>query len=214
MDSTLEAGAAGRLQLGASQDLDLGDGQVAETTAWVSGARGPFSLGVRGSALLFGGRPPANPNPAYRSRLDAFTRLDANAALQDARGDAVTASLSSVGPGAVGAQAAGVDALFDLRPGTEGAAALSTLGARAVWSGAHLGYEVQLAVRRTDVKCANGSVHTRDAGEITQQTGSLVWSSPCRCFTAGVKASLDACGGFSNSVTLDLSQLLQGARTP
>jgi LPS-assembly protein len=81
-----------------------------------------------------------------------------------------------------------------------------------VLSGAHLGYEVQLAVRRTDVVCS-GTTRSRDAGGLLDQRADLVWDSPCHCFTAGVKLSQDACGDFHYSFLLDLSRLMQGSGT-
>jgi LPS-assembly protein len=212
VENTLEAGPAGRLQLRLDQDVDLRRGKLAESTLALSGVRGPLGAGAQLSLLAFGGRPPRDPRAEYRSGLDAFTRLEAYATARDLRGDALTAGVSSVGPGAVGAQAAGVDALFDLRPGTQSAAATLNLSGKTRLDAANISYVAALAARRTDLPCGGGTISHRDVGGMEKQTAEVVWDSPCHCFAAGVKVTYDACGTFGYGLQLDLSRLMQGAR--
>jgi len=61
------------------------------------------------------------------------------------------------------------------------------------------------------VLCASGRTLTVGAGRVTQQTAVLTWDSPCHCFVARVRASLDACGDPSLGFDVDLSKILQGA---
>ncbi len=111
----------------------------------------------------------------------------------------------------MGAQGAGVDALFDLRSSGQPPGAWATLAAHGALGGASLDYSVQLAARDTlGVQCHDKTV-TRTAGQPMQQTAVLAWDSPCHCFVARVRASLDACGAPHVGFDIDLSKILQGA---
>jgi LPS-assembly protein len=210
IESRLSAGKAGQLDAELGQDLDVRAGRLAESFASLSGSRGWFAADASARALLFGGRP-ALTSGWKASWLDAFTQLHAGASAHDPRGDQLRASLDSTGPGAVGAQGAGVDALFDLGSSGLPPGASATLGAHGALGGASLDYTVQLAARDTlGVQCHDRTV-TRMAGQPVQQTAVLAWDSPCHCFVARVRASLDACGAPHVGFDIDLSKILQGA---
>lgn len=211
LESRLDAGAGGRLVVGAGQDLDVRAGRLAETSGWLQASRGPFSADVNARVLAFGGRPPLTAG-WKASWLDQFTHVHAGAAVHDARGDNLRAALDSAGSGAVGADNAGVDALFDLRPSGAAPDAWYTLGARGVLGGAALDYSVKLAARDVPaVQCSNHETKSLHAGQPVEQTAILTWDSPCHCFVARVRTSLDACGKPSLGIDVDLSKMLQGA---
>ncbi|HYD41963.1 MAG TPA: LPS-assembly protein LptD [Anaeromyxobacter sp.] len=214
MLGTRLAGPDGSLGLTLGQDGDLRAGRLAESFAAVNAARGPLRLDGSVRFLAFGGRPPRAPG-WERSWLDELTRLRLGASLRDRRGDALHVSLDAAGAGAVGAQGAGVDALFDLRPSTAPPEAWYRAGARLVLGGAALEYELKLTARHTPtVSCRGGESRADvDAGEIVDQRAAVAWDSPCRCFTVRVRASRDACDNMTYGLDVDLSKILQGAAT-
>ena len=146
LENRFDAGKAGQLQVQVGQDLNVRTRRLAETSASMQASKGPFAADAVVRFLGFGGRPPL-PTGWNRSWLDSFTRLHVGAALHDARGDNLRASLDSTGAGAVGAEGAGVDALFDLRPSGTPPDAWFNAGARAGLRGASLDYAIKLAGR-------------------------------------------------------------------
>ena len=209
LENRLDAGKAGQARLEVGQDLDLQAGRMAETFGSLSASRDWLSGDATVRLLAFGGRPAVA--AGTRSWLDAFTQVHAGAAAKDGRGDNLRASLDATGAGALGAQGAGVDALFDLSPSTLPPGASYTLGAHGVLGGASLDYSVQLAARRTlGVQCHDGTVD-RNTGQPMQQNAILSWDSPCHCFVARLRAGVDACGSPHLGFDLDLSRILQGA---
>lgn len=212
LENRLDAGPAGQVRLQVGQDLDVRRGRPAETSASMQASKGPFTADADVRFLAFGGRPPLTAGWTH-SWLDEFTRLHAGVAVHDARGDALRASLDSAGAGAVGAEGAGVDALFDLRSSGAAPDGWFNAGARVVLGGASLDYAMKLAGREVPgvVLCANGRTRTLRAGGLAQQTAVLTWDSPCHCFVARVRGSFDACGDPSLGFEVDLSKMLQGA---
>jgi LPS-assembly protein len=210
LENRLDAGAAGHLGLEVGQDLDLGRGELAETFVAAGGVKGPFRADLNARFLAFGERPTPAPAARYRSALDDFTELRASLALADARGDALRASLFSLGPGGSGTAMAGVDALFDLRPAALGPVAQGSVGVRAVLGGATLGYDALLPARPMEVDSCDGQRKRRvEAWQIQQHAASFVWDSPCRCFLARVVVRLTDCGDLSYSAMVDLSKLAE-----
>ncbi len=212
LESRLEAGPRGRLAVQVGQDLDLRTGRPAETSASLQASKGPFTADGMASFLAFGGRPPLTPG-WNRSWLDEFTRLHVGLAVHDPRGDTLRASLASTGAGAVGKENAGVDALFDLRPSGTPPDAWFDAGARGVLGGASLDYRIRLAARDVPAAtpCGNGKTRSLNAGTVSQQAAILGWDSPCHCFTARIRAALDACDDPSFGFEVDLSKMLRGA---
>ena len=211
LENRLDAGPAGQLRFQIGQDLDVRGGRLAESSASLEASKGPFTADALARFLPPGTRPPLTPG-WKRSWLDAFTRLRFGAAVHDGRGDALRASLDSTGSGAVGAQGAGVDALFDLRPSGTSPDAWMNASARVTLGGAAIDYNIKLAGRENPaVRCSNGRIQTLAVGRPAQQTAVLTWDSPCHCFTARIGASLDACDDTSLSFDVDLSKILQGA---
>jgi len=210
IENRLDAGPKGHLVLRVGQDVDLRAGRLAESWGSLGAVKGPF-VADAGARVLTGGQRPPVP-PGWRSSwLDRYTELFASASIHDGRGDAVHASIRSLGPGAVGAQAAGVDALFDLRPTGTPPDATIDAGARATLGGAALDYDAKLVAREYPaIQCSNGRTRSMGALRPSQQTAVLSWDSPCHCFVARVRASLDACGVPSLGFDVDLSRILQG----
>jgi LPS-assembly protein len=212
IETRLSRGTADLLRVEVGQDYDAGLGQFGETfgSADVAWRR----LGVSASARAFAidDRPEPAAAPQVPSPfLDRFTELRASASLSDARGDLVRAGFSAVGGGGSGSLLAGVDPLFDLRPTQTQPSATASVGARAVWSGATLGYDVLLYGRAGFVPaCTGGSGERRvDAGQPQQHVATAVWDSPCRCFRIVAVGRLNDCGGKSGSLVLDLGRSAQ-----
>jgi LPS-assembly protein len=207
------AGPGGSLGLTLGQDADVRAGRLAESFAALSAARGPLRLDGSVRLLAFGGRPPRTQG-WERSWLDELTRLHLGASLRDRRGDALRVSLDATGAGAVGAQGAGVDALFDLRPSTAPPEAWYRAGARLVLGGAALEYDAKITAREYPAyRCGGGETTPRalSAGRIVEQAAAVAWDSPCQCFTVRVRASRDACDNMAYGLDVDLSKILQGA---
>jgi LPS-assembly protein len=213
LENRLESGAGAYVASQLGQDVDLRIGRLAETAIGMQVVKGPFTGGATARFLAFGGRPPLAAG-WKRSWLDEFTRFQAGASIHDGRGDSLRASLDAAGTGAVGAEGAGVDALFDLRPSGAQPDANYNLGARVGWGGASLDYALQLAAREKPkgmIQCANGEQRRLEEFGVSQQTAMLTWDSPCHCFLARVTASFNACGDPSLGFQVDLSKILQGA---
>jgi LPS-assembly protein len=210
--NTFDAGPAGRVTLELGQDADLRQGKLAESFASVAVARGPFAVDASAHLLAFGGRPATTPG-WNKSWLDAFTRLHLGGMAHDARGDSVHLALDSTSSGAVGAQGAGVDALFDLRSSGAAPDAWYRAGARLALGASALEYEVRLTARAVPtIGCAAGRVETSVPPlRVVEQNAALVWDSPCHCFTARVSAGQDLCGNMTYGFSLDLSKIFQGA---
>jgi LPS-assembly protein len=207
----LDAGPAGRLMVELGQDADLRRGRLAETFAALSASKGFLTADASGRVLAFGDRPPRTAGWAS-SWLDGFTRLHVGAAAHDPRGDQVRLALDATGSGAVGAQNAGVDALFDLRPSGAPPEAWYRGGARLVLGAARLDYEARLTARTVPtLQCGAGSTHTKVKPlRVVDQKAELVWDSPCHCFTASVSVGEDICGSWSYGLSIDLSKAFQG----
>jgi LPS-assembly protein len=213
IENRLDGGSGGSLAVQLGQDLDVRTGQLAETSASLVASKGPFAADAIARFLAFGGRPPVAQtwSPSW---LDEFTRFRLAASIHDQRGDALRASLDSTGSGAVGAEGAGVDELFDLRPSGAWPDAWYSVGARVGLGGAGLDYTARFAARDMpsgSTTCTSGQRRTLHAGDVGGQTAVLTWDSPCHCFVARVLASLDACGDPSLGFDVDLSKILQGA---
>lgn len=211
LQNRLDAGKAGRLTLEVGQDVDVRRGELAESFAAVAGSKGPLAADASVRFLAFGGRPARN--PAWRSSwLDEFTRLHLGASLRAPRGHALRASLDATGSGAVGAQGAGVDALFDLRPSTAAPEAWYHAGARVMLGAATLDYAVRLTAREVpSLQCGAGNVKENvKALRPVQQDVVLVWDSPCHCFTVRLNAGQDLCGSLTYGLSVDLSKVFQG----
>jgi len=213
VESRLDAPGGGQFVLALGQDLDARSGQLAETSASLHAAKGPVSADASGGLLAFGGRPPLTEGWAP-SWLDEFTQLHINVNAHDKRGDALRASLDSTASGAVGAQAAGVDALFELRSTGSPPDAWYGAGAKVPIGTAALDYSVRLTARQyPSVQCANSGA-TRNGvgtGHVYLQTAVFTWDSPCHCLNAFVRASLDLCDDLSFAFGVDLSKIFQGA---
>jgi LPS-assembly protein len=213
LENRLEGGPAGRLALEIGQDADVRRGKLAETFASLSASRGPWSADASARFLAFGSRPRLTAG-WRRSWLDEFTGLHAAAAYRVPRGDNVRVALDATGAGAVGAQGAGVDALFDLR--STGAAPDAYYSARAhlvLTTSAALDYDVRVTARTVPViGCGAGNTKQNvDAFRVTEQQAALVWDSPCHCFTARVNVGDNICGDLTYGVSVDLSRIFQGA---
>ncbi|MCM2334108.1 MAG: LPS-assembly protein LptD, partial [Anaeromyxobacteraceae bacterium] len=188
------------------QELDLRRGRLAEAFLRASAARGPLS-GEVDARLWTAGRLQAVPEPEYGSWLDAVSEVRLKLALADGRGDELRAGLLAVGSGGSGRLGAGADALFDPRPAATAALASGSLAAAIRLGPATLGYEVLLPVRTSVVPaCVGTDTRVADAWEVQQQTGSLAWDSPCRCFRARVSVRLNACGDLGASLAFDLGK--------
>jgi LPS-assembly protein len=210
LENRLDAGSRGRLDVQVGQDLDARTGRLAESSVSFRASRGPFATDALARFLAFGGRPPLAPgwSPSW---LDGFTRLHASASIHDARGDALRGALDSTGSGAVGAEGAGVDALFDLRSSGAPPDAYVNAGARGVLGGAALDYAIKLTAREYPaIQCSSNRTVSLPPGRVVEQTAILTWDSPCHCFVARVRATLDACGDPSLGFSVDLSKILQG----
>ncbi len=188
------------------QELDLRRGKLAEAFLRASAARGPLS-GEVDARLWTAGRLDPVPEPAHASWLDAFSELRLKLALADGRGDELRAGLLAVGSGGSGRLGAGVDGLFDPRPARTDALATGSLAAVIRLGPATLGYEVLLPARTAVVPaCVGPGTRVADALEIQQQTGSVEWDSPCKCFRARVSLGRNACGDLGASLTFDLGK--------
>jgi LPS-assembly protein len=193
-----------RAELG--QELDLRRGRLAEAFLRASAVRGPLS-GEVDARLWTAGRLVPVPEPAHASWLDAFSEIRLKLALADGRGDELRAGLLAVGSGGSGRLGGGVDDLFDPRPAGTDALAAGSLAALIRLGPATVGYEVLLAARTSVVPGCDGvGSRVADAWEVQQQTGSVEWNSPCRCFRARVAVRLNACGELVPVISLDLGR--------
>lgn len=188
------------------QEIDLRRQALAEGWVRAVAARG-YVAGEADVRFWTGGRLEPVAAPTYDSWLDAFSEIRLALTLSDHRGDQIRAGLLAVGKGGSGRLGAGVDGLFDPRATGIEALASGSLGGRLQLGPAALGYEVLLPVRTSVVPACQGD-GTRIASpwEIQQQTGSVEWDSPCRCFRARLALRLNACGDVGASFTLDLGK--------
>lgn len=194
------------------QEVDLRAGRLAEAYLRATAARGPVS-GELDARLWPAGRIVAVPEPTAHSWLDAFSELRLRLAVADPRGDQLKVGLLAVGSGGSGRLGSGVDDLFDPRPAGADALAAGSLAAFIRLGPATLGYEVLLPARTSAVPaCQGAGTRIADAWEVQQQTGSLEWDSPCRCFRARVAVRLNACGDLGASVAFDLGRAAGMAR--
>jgi LPS-assembly protein len=188
------------------QELDLRRQALAEGWVRAAAARGYVS-GEADVRFWTGGRLVKDDPPTYDSWLDAFSEIRVAMALADHRGDQLKASLLAVGKGGSGRMGAGVDDLFDPRPAGVDALASGSLAGRLQLGPAALGYEVLLPVRTSVVPaCQGDGTRVASPWEVQQQTGSVEWDSPCRCFRARLAVRLNACGDLGASFSLDLGK--------
>jgi LPS-assembly protein len=196
-------GAPWGADLGLGQDLDLAAGKAEESWGRLALRGGPATFSAVARFRLFGGAAPA---PAdARSRLDAFTELAAGLRVADARGDDLHASLNALGRGASPRLVGGLEPLFDARSAASFVPAASgVVGATARFSGGTLVYDAAFTARPTLVCPGAGVAGPR----VFYHSASLVWDSPCRCFRAGVTASVNVCDPSPRfGVLLDLSSV-------
>jgi LPS-assembly protein len=214
VETRLSRGEADLLRLEVGQDYDVRSGRFAETFVTAATAAGRLSAAATARFLAVDGRgepvpsAPASPFPAS-DLLDRFTELRASLAVADRRGDQLRAGFLSVGPGGSGLLVAGIDPLFDLRPGAD-RQGWATLGTSLVAGGARLDYDAQLYGRVQDVPTCSAGGGTRrvEGWQASQHAASVSWDSPCRCFRVAARASVNDCGKLSSlGVVLDLSGL-------
>ena len=216
VETRLSRAGADLLRLEVGQDYDLHLDRFGETfgRADFGWRRVGASLSVRGFA--FQARPvPAPPPSALVIRdpfLDHFTELGASASVSDERGDLVRAGFYSVAAGGPATVVAGIDPLFDLRPSATDPSATASLGAKGVWSGATVSYDVLLYGRdQYATTCGSSTPRHVSAGEPIQHVVTAQWDSPCHCFRILAIGRVNDCGQPSGHVVIDLSQL-GGAR--
>ena len=209
---TVAAGPLSRstVDLDLGQDLDLKRGALAET--WARGAvqAGPVSGGLTARFRAFGAKPPPGSWSAARaSWLDPFTELRADLSLASERGDRVHGSLLALGPGASGPLRAGSDPLFDGRPVPLAPSAQGSAGAVVkVASGLEVSYDALFNVRTVVAPGCNAARSPVEwAPHLQQQTASLGWNSPCRCWRAAVRVRVSECGDWGVGATLDLGEI-------
>ncbi len=217
VDTRLSRDRADLVRLELGQDYDLRLDRFGETFGIANFAWRRLSASASARAFALDARP--YPTPPARSPsdvLDRFTELGGSASLSDVRGDLVRAGFYSIASGGSGNLLAGLDPLFDLRPIASSESATASAGARVVWSGATLGYDVLLYGRDAFVPtCTGGGGERRvTAWHPQQQVGSAVWDSPCRCFRIAAVVRLNDCGDWSYSATLDLSRLVEPRASP
>ncbi len=209
VETRLSRGSADLVRVELGQDYDLRLDRFGETFGRADLTWRRLSLSASARAFAFEARPYPTPSPVIPSTfLDKFTELGASASISDVRGDLVRAGFYSIASGGSGNLLTGIDPLFDLRPiATESATA--SVGARAVWSGATLGYDVLLYGRDTYAPpcTGGGSARQVQAWHPQQQAATAVWDSPCHCFRVAAVVRLNDCGDWSYSATLDLSHL-------
>jgi hypothetical protein len=202
------------LELTLGQDLDLEAGSPSES--WVRGRvtrpipSGTFSADVTARFLAFGakraeGTGPANTPPPPSSRLDAFTSLQASVTVADRRGDNVHANLFAVGNGGSPRLLAGLEPFFDPRPFAADAQATASAGVAGKISGATVSYDADFNARELANPNCTGKPKEP---HVYQHRASLVWDSPCKCWKAGVTATLYECNASPQlGFVIDLSSL-------
>jgi LPS-assembly protein len=214
VENLFDAGKKGQLRFELGQDLDLRTRRWAESFGSLSASKGWLSTDASARLLAFGGRPPLAA-PYRESWLDAFTLMHLGAQAHDSRGDALSAALDSSGAGAVGAQGAGVDALFDFHSNRSNPYGAYTFEAKWILGGATIDYKVQLAARYLpSVATSENLAVPKDALGSLQQVLTLSWDSPCHCLVARARVALDAQNQPSYFFDLDLSKMLQGPGEP
>lgn len=213
IETRLEIGGVDAVRFEAGQDLDLRAGRFAETFGSAAVAAGPFSADASARAFTIDARAtPAAPAPV-RSGLDRFTEFRASAGIADRRGDALRANLFAVGPGGSGALLAGIDPLFDLRPGNVQPDAGASGSVRIAAGNATLGYDVLMLGPNAVAQLCSGSGARRVAAwEVHQHVASVRWASRCRCFRIVADVKVDHCGTFSGGASIDLSALAGATR--
>ncbi len=203
------------VELTLGQDLDLRAGSPSESWAQGRATRplpvGTFSADVTARFLAFGAKRAEGTGPASTalpaSRLDAFTSLQANATVADRRGDNVHANLFAVGNGGSPRLLAGLEPFFDPRPTAADAFAQGSAGLVGKFSGATVTYDALFYARAlASEPCAGKS----KAPHFYQHQASLVWDSPCKCWKAGVTATLNECNASPQfGFVVDLSSLAE-----
>ncbi len=212
VETRIESGGRDLLRAELGQDVDLRAGRFAETFAALAVGAGPFGADARASFFGVESRPtPATP-PRIPSRIDNFTELRANLSLADSRGDGVRLGFVSVGPGGSGTLVAGIDPLFDIRPGGVEAGGSATAAARATIGPARLAYEALIPGRAAFVLSCSGVGERRvGAFQVQQHSGTLSWESSCHCFRITAAARVNDCTttwtDVSYFVSLDLTGL-------
>ena len=210
LETRLEAPGATLLRAEVGQDADLRAGRLAEAFAALGVAAGPVTADARARFFPVDGRGVPAPAPRIRSPLDSLTELQASLTVQDRRGDGLRAGFLAVGPGGSGRLVAGLDPLFDVRPGANlDAAAAATAGVRATVGGARLGYDALLPGRAAFVQsCSDPTAERRvSALQVQQHAASLAWESPCHCFRVTMVARLTDCGVLGYTASIDLGRL-------
>jgi len=212
LDTRLSRGGTTLARLSAGQDLDLRAGRADD--AFVAGAltlglaRADFTARFRGP-----GAPVREAGPAPPSPLDHFSELKLGLELGPPKGTGLHASLVSFGTHAPGVELSGIDTLFDPRAVTIGPISQARAGARLVLGGGTFGYDVTFPARSgvTTVVCGD-STRVLGAFTVQQHVATLAWESPCKCFGALLKVSVDACGSVGYHAQLDLAHLGERAR--
>jgi LPS-assembly protein len=213
VETTLEGPGTGFARALLGQDLDLREGELAETFAALTVATGPVSADARASFFANGRSEPVPLPPSHiPSGLDDFTAIRAAISARDRRGNEVHVGFLSVGPGGAGALVAGIDPIFDVRAGPIEASASATAGVRLALGDARLGYEALLPGRATFVpSCvAEGAERRVGAFQVQQHSASLGWDSSCRCFRIDVIVRVNDCGERGFRASIDLGALAGG----
>ncbi len=198
----------GFLDVTVGQDLDAAAGRASET--WMAAGLHLVGLSADASARFraFGARlPELTPRTAPPARLDAFTELRASVTASDRRGDDLHGTFIAVGPGGSPRLEAGLEPFFDPRAFAVDAVAQGGVGARVRVSGATLGYDAAFNARELTAPLCPGK---STGPHVYQHAASLVWDSPCRCWKAGVTASLFECDAHPRfGFIIDLSSLTE-----
>ncbi len=213
IETRLEIRGVEVAKIEAGQDLDLRSGRFAETFGAAAMAAGPFRADASVRALALDERAtPAVPAPVP-SPLDRFTELRASAGIADRRGDAVSAGFFSIGSGGSGLLVAGLDPLFDLRPGGVEPSAGASGAVRIVAGSATLGYDMQVrGPNQMTPLCSGGALRRAQTWEVAQHMASVRWASRCRCFRIVANLGVNDCGNFSYHASIDLSALAGATR--
>jgi len=198
-----------RLDLDLGQDLDLSAGKLAETWVRAGAAWGPVTGNLLARFFAFGAASaPGAWAPASPSWLDRFTEVRLDLAAADARGDKLSFGFLALGASASGSMKAGLDPLFDPRAVPLQPFAQVTGGINVrVFGGLDLRWDTLFSVRST-VSYPFGYAYPQPtAPGFQSNTFTAGWTSPCECWRALVKVSLQQNNWWSFGAALDLSEI-------